>query len=182
MEFHIDADVLGQPSGEQFGLLARRQPACMHSPCLERLHIRINCGGEGKARQVGEMIGAEGRTEPLLTECAEVILDWAPSIRLEHQVPLLGDAGEVVRREPDPVLMACLMAIEELLAFVQPAERILFAVVCREHELVVLGNHVTLLCPFHRQRNRHPRRCRHRRSRRHWHAPHDGLEGGDRRG
>lgn len=57
-------------------------------------------------------------------------------------MPLQGRAGEVVRRQPDAVAVARLLAIEELLALVELAEWVLLAVKRGEGQLVEARNRV----------------------------------------
>ena len=53
-----------------------------------------------------------------MAQRAKLLPQRPAGIGLEDQVPLLRDTGEVVGREPDPVGVARLMALEELLALV----------------------------------------------------------------
>ena len=107
---------------------------------LERLHVGVHRGRERQPRQVRQMVGAERRPEALLAQQPELSPRRSTGIVLEDEVPLLGCAGEVVGRQPDSVSMACLLAIEELFTFIQPAERVFFAVVGGEREFMEAGD------------------------------------------
>lgn len=86
------------------------------------------------------MVGAEWRSKAMLAEQPEFIPRRAACIRFEDKVPLLRRAGEVVGRQPYPIGMTRLLAIEELFAFVKPAKRILLAIIGGKGEFVEVGD------------------------------------------
>ena len=115
----------------------------MRQPCLERLHVGVE-GVERQPRQISEMVRADGRAEPVVTEARELLPMRLPGVALQDVVPLLGSAMEVVRSEPNPVHRTGLLGAEELFTLVQPPQGILRAVIGRKGEFVVFVNGVTL--------------------------------------
>ena len=103
LEFDISADVLWEATGEQLRFLQWCESTSVRCPGLEQLRVGLHRGGEGEARQLGKVIGVEGRAEPLLTELFERLPLRASRIMFQVQVPLPGCPLEVVRRKPDTI-------------------------------------------------------------------------------
>ena len=145
-ELDIDADVFRQTTGEQPRLLQHREVIGMCGTGLKLCHVRVHQSSERQPRQVGEVVGAEGRAEALLTHATEVRPRGAAYVAFQDDVPLLSHAREVIRCEPDLVHLPCHLAAEKLLTLVEPAERVLFVVIGGEREFVVLWhNHALYL-------------------------------------
>lgn len=140
LELHIHPDMVRQAASEELHLLVWRQVSRVRCTGLECLHVHAHVGGKGQTGQVGQMVGAERRTEALVAQEAKVIPRRLTSVALEDEVPLLGRPREVVGRQADAVSMARLLAMEKLFALVQPAERIFLAIIGREGQLVETGN------------------------------------------
>ena len=104
---------------------------------LESVQISFNNGGEWQPCQISEMVGAEGRPEPLLTKPTEIIPCRSPGVPLENGIPHLGLAGHVEGREPHPIDGPSLLSSKELLALEQPSQRIVRPITARERQLVV---------------------------------------------
>ena len=66
MEFDIDADVVRKTAGEELCFLQGGESTHVHHARLERLHVLVDGGCEGQPGQIGQVVGAEGRPEPLL--------------------------------------------------------------------------------------------------------------------
>ena len=86
------------------------------------------------------MIGTERVSETLMTKLLELFPLGPAGVTFQNCVPHLGRAGEVVGREPDPIRVTSLLAVEKLLTLEQPAEQILLAVIGGEGQLMVTGN------------------------------------------
>ena len=96
VKLHIDVDVTRQPTSEELRLLTQRETPCVRRAGLERFHIGIHRRSEGQARQVRQMVRAEGRTEALLAQRAELLPLRPACVGFEDQVPLLSNSGEVI--------------------------------------------------------------------------------------
>ena len=93
----------------------------MCGPGLERLHIGVDGAAKRETGQIREMIGADGRSEALLSVAAEVRPRRSAGVCLQHEVPLLCDTGEMVGGQPHFVLLASHLSAEELLTLVEPS-------------------------------------------------------------
>jgi hypothetical protein len=91
---------------------------------VEALLVLLDRAREGKARQLGEAVGAHHRAEPLVAQFREAIPRRYALIDLQGVVPHLGDSRQVVRGEPDAVSWRRLLSTEELFATVPPVQRI----------------------------------------------------------
>ena len=137
MELDIHTDMIRKAAGEELCLLVQREAAYMRQSGLERIQISFDIRREWQSCQVGEMVGTEGRPEPLLTKPSEIIPCRPPGVPLEDGIPHLGLAGHVEGREPHPIDRSGLLASKEVLALEQPSQRIVRPIIAREHKLVV---------------------------------------------
>ena len=113
---------------------------------LKLRHVRVHRSSEWQPRQVGEVVGAEGRAEALLTHATEVRPRGVAYVAFQDEVPLLSHACEVIRCEPDLFYLPCHLSAKKLLALVELAERVFFAVVGGKRQFVVLWhNHALYL-------------------------------------
>jgi len=103
------------------------------------------------------VVGAERRPEALVTQG----LEEGPrnganvaGVALEHVVLVLSHAIHVERREPDFVPFRCALRPEEVLAPVQPGQRIVLVVECRKGDLLEAGNTegICMALIWHRRR------------------------------
>lgn len=100
----------------------------------------LDGGGELQVCQLAEWIASEGRTEALVAESLEAISRRCALIPFQHVVPVLGDADHVVRGKPHLVSLEGALAAEELIAAIEPAQWVLFAVKSREFKLMEARN------------------------------------------
>lgn len=136
LEFHIDADRVGQPAGEELHLLRRREGPRMRHASLKGLLEVLNGAAEWKASELGEVVRAHCRPKALLAEGLEADPPHLANVALQHVVPVLRDPSHVEGGEPHPVRVTGALRAEEVVAAIEPAERIFLAVERREGELV----------------------------------------------
>ena len=86
------------------------------------------------------MVHSNRRAEALLAEELELLPGYNANVAFHHVVPVLGSAGHVERSKPDLVCLTGVLRAEEVLAAVEPANWIFFAVERRKRELVEAGN------------------------------------------
>lgn len=103
---------------------------------MEGLHIGVDRGHEGQPREIRQMVLADGRPKALLTHDAKIRPQRSSHVAFKDKVPLLCDAGEVVGDEPDLVHFTSQLSTKELLALVEPTQRVFLAFVNREGEFV----------------------------------------------
>jgi hypothetical protein len=96
---------------------------------LERLQIGLNSRLERQPCQVREVVGAERRPEPLLTDAFEFVPVGLAGVAFQNHVPLLGRIIEVVGCEPNAIGVGGVLGAKETLTLVEPSERISLAVV-----------------------------------------------------
>jgi hypothetical protein len=124
MELDVHADVFWEATREQPRALQCGEIAGMCRPDLESLHVGVHRGTKQQPGQVREMIGAEGGSETLLAVASKIRPRRLADVSLQDKVPLLGDPLEMIRGHPDFVHFARQLAAEELLTFVEPAQRV----------------------------------------------------------
>jgi hypothetical protein len=95
LEFHVDANGVGQAAGEQADLLLRRQVSSMRHFCQERILVLGDGTPEWQTRQIGEMVDSHGRPKPLLAESFERFPWNFPGVTLQHEIPVLCRPGHV---------------------------------------------------------------------------------------
>ena len=100
----------------------------MCEPRLEQLQVSLDGGGERQSDQVRQVIRADRWSKSLVTETLELIPRRLASVALQGDVPLLSRAAQVVGSEPDTICVRGLLGAEELLALVEPPERVYLAV------------------------------------------------------
>jgi hypothetical protein len=66
VELDVDADVIWEAPGEELCLLQWGEGARVRRAGLECLHVLVDRGCERQPCQIGQVIGTEGRPEPLL--------------------------------------------------------------------------------------------------------------------
>ena len=66
MEFNIYTDVVRKTTDEELCFLQGSESTRVRRARLERLHVVVDGGCEGQPGQIGQVVGAEGRPEPLL--------------------------------------------------------------------------------------------------------------------
>ena len=86
------------------------------------------------------MVGGQRWPETLVAEQTEVVLGWATGVAFQNIIPLLCRSRHVEGCEPNLVRLMGKLAAEEGLATVEPSERVFFAVVRGEGQLMELGN------------------------------------------
>ena len=139
MELHVDPDVLRKSSGEQLCLLQRRQMPRVRQACLESVHVCINRGTERQAGKISKMVGGQRRSEALVAEQTKAGPGRPAGVSFQHIVPLLCGSRHVEGGEPNLVRLTCQLAAEGLTT-VEPSERVFFAVVSGEGQLMEPGN------------------------------------------
>ena len=75
-----------------------------------------------------------------MAQALELIPLWITGVPFKDIVPMLGVASEVEGGEPDFLRLRGALALEELIASVEPAEWVIFAVVGGKRELLVAWN------------------------------------------
>jgi len=136
LEFHIDADRVREAAGEEVHLLRRGERAGVGHLRQECFLVRRDGAAEGKPCEVGQMVDSEGGAEPLLAEELELGPGNGADVTLQHEVPMLCGTGHVEGVQPHLVALAGALRSEEVLAVVDPAERVVLAIKCGERELV----------------------------------------------
>jgi hypothetical protein len=86
------------------------------------------------------MVHSNRRAEALLAKELELRPGYDADVAFQHVVPVLGCTGHVEGSKPDLVCLTGVLRAEEVIAAVEPANWIFFAVERRKRELVEAGN------------------------------------------
>jgi len=86
------------------------------------------------------MVGGQRRSEALVAEQTKVGPGWPAGVSFQHIVPLLCGSRHVEGGEPNLVRLMCPLVAEEGLTTVELSERVFFAVVSGEGQLMEPGN------------------------------------------
>jgi hypothetical protein len=129
-----------ETADEQVRFLVWQKVVGVADEFIEALLVLLDRAREGKARQLGEAVGAHHRAEPLVAQFREAIPHRYALVDLQGVVPHLGDSRQVVRGEPDAISRCRLLSTEELFATMQPVQRIDETVVGGELQLAEARN------------------------------------------
>ena len=127
----------------------------MCEPRLEQLQVSLDGGGERQSGQVRQVIRADRWSKSLVTDTLELVLVRLASVALQGDVPLLSRAAQVVGSEPDMICVQGLLGAEELLALVEPPERVYLAVKGGKGEFVVAWHGMALRSLWNMKVRRH---------------------------
>lgn len=128
VELDIDADVLRQASHEELRLLIWGEAPRVRHARLELL-VRHDVGWERQTSQICQVIRAERQPETLMAKALEFLPNELAGIALQDVVPLLRNTHEVEGGEPHLVALRGALGAEEPIIAVEPAERIILAIV-----------------------------------------------------
>jgi hypothetical protein len=143
-QLNIDPDMVRETADEQVRFLVWQKVVGVADEFIEALLVLLDRSREGKARQLGEAVGAHRRAEPLVAQFREAIPCRYTLVDLQGVVPRLGDSRQVVRGEPDAVSRRRLLSAE--FATAQPVQRIDGTVVGGELQLAEARNAQPLEC------------------------------------
>lgn len=75
-----------------------------------------------------------------MAKALEFLSDWLSGVALQNEVPLLHSTHEMEGGEPHLVALRGMLGAEEPIAAVEPAERVILAIVCGKRDFVVARN------------------------------------------
>jgi hypothetical protein len=107
---------------------------------VEAVRVVLDGGVELDASQLSQAGAAHWRPKLEVAQLFETLPRRLALVLHEGEVPRLGRPMQVVGRQPRVVRRRCLLPAEELLAMVEPVQRIVEAVICRELQLVEARN------------------------------------------
>jgi hypothetical protein len=140
LQFNIRFQGITQPVSGDIDLMLLSQPFTAgkqgHELALEFRHSSL----VGEMNQFAERVATQRRAKELVDQTDEFLPGWLPLIALGEGEPLRRFIGHVEGGEEHLASIRRLLNTEELIAAIQPWERVFRAIICEEEKLVaVLG-------------------------------------------
>jgi hypothetical protein len=111
--------------------------------CVEAVRVVLDGGVELDTTELSQAGAAHRRPKLKVAQLLEALPRRLALVLHEGEVSRLGRPTQVVGRQPRVIRQRGLLTAEELLAMVEPVQRIVKAIVCRELQLVEARNSLT---------------------------------------